>query len=218
MNPWNKILSRIVSGRLHHNGVVLAGATVEARMKEYAYRDLFKSLIAMQDRRHTIWGTPEGLAAALNMDLGDLKEAMARLMAPDPNSRNQEHEGRRVVEIPGGYMLTGGESVVEDTGGDRTEYFRNKKREQRAAARQNGVAPAQTPTQRLWSLNQQAMACKDRIRDIDMEPSNWTRGERGKKQRTPEAAVQIAELETKLKELTRAMTEISNPQTPTTPQ
>lgn len=44
---------------------------------------------------------PKLLAACIGTDIGAVRDAIALLCAPDPDSRNQDHEGRRLLHLGG---------------------------------------------------------------------------------------------------------------------
>lgn len=95
-------------------------------------RIVWVTMLAITDREGIVSASIPGLAAMANVDLKDCESALARLKAPDKYSRTKEHDGRRIEDVDGGWRILNylkyrekGRSV------DRTEYFREKKREQR---------------------------------------------------------------------------------------
>jgi hypothetical protein len=63
------------------------------------------TMLAMSDHVGRVWGSIPGLANRARVPLEKCEEALASLMGPDKYSRTREHDGRRVVEIDGGWRL-----------------------------------------------------------------------------------------------------------------
>jgi hypothetical protein len=67
------------------------------------------TLLAAQDREGYVYASPAGIARIAALPLETVKAALARFMEPDPEStdriRAPENEGRRIVEVEGGYRL-----------------------------------------------------------------------------------------------------------------
>jgi hypothetical protein len=63
------------------------------------------TLLALCDSRGNVSTSVPGLATSAGVSLDQCVEALERLMAPDKWSRTQEHEGRRIEEIDGGYRV-----------------------------------------------------------------------------------------------------------------
>jgi hypothetical protein len=63
------------------------------------------TMLAMADRQGRIHASVPGLAGRARVALEATREALACLMAPDPDSRTKDFEGRRVEEIDGGWRL-----------------------------------------------------------------------------------------------------------------
>jgi len=74
-------------------------------------RLLFITLLAMCDKEGCVYGSRGGLerAAMIDPNACDEMNPWEVLLSPDPDSsdkmRAPEHEGRRIVEIPGGFQL-----------------------------------------------------------------------------------------------------------------
>jgi hypothetical protein len=63
------------------------------------------TMLAKANRNGDVLASVPGLADAARVSLDQCVEALARLSAPDPWSRTKEHEGRRIVEVDGGWRL-----------------------------------------------------------------------------------------------------------------
>ena len=72
-------------------------------------RILFITLLAICDRQGVVYGSRDGISRIANIDVDEIDDAWASLLAPDGDSsdrlRNPENEGRRIEEIPGGFRL-----------------------------------------------------------------------------------------------------------------
>ena len=62
-------------------------------------------MLAMADRKGRVWASVPGLANRARVDLEDARKAISTLLAPDPDSRTPDFEGRRIEPIDGGWLL-----------------------------------------------------------------------------------------------------------------
>ena len=63
------------------------------------------TMLAKANRNGDVLASVPGLADAARVSLDQCVEALARLSAPDVWSRTKEHEGRRIIEVDGGWRL-----------------------------------------------------------------------------------------------------------------
>lgn len=63
------------------------------------------AMLAMADRKGRVWGSVPGLAHRARVSVEGAQRALGVFMAPDPFSRTKDHEGRRIGEIDGGWIL-----------------------------------------------------------------------------------------------------------------
>lgn len=73
--------------------------------EEMHVKIVWVTMLALADRNGHVSASVPGLADAARVTIPQCREALQRLMAPDPDSRSKEHEGRRVEEIDGGWRL-----------------------------------------------------------------------------------------------------------------
>ncbi len=66
---------------------------------------LWITLLAMSDRDGAIQASIPGLADAARITLDECLEGLEKLKAPDPYSRTKDFEGRRIIEVDGGFVL-----------------------------------------------------------------------------------------------------------------
>ncbi len=63
------------------------------------------TMLAMSDRDGEVKASVPGLADRARVERVHCEQALAMLMAPDPDSRTPDHEGRRIEKIDGGWRL-----------------------------------------------------------------------------------------------------------------
>ena len=68
-------------------------------------RIVFLTLLALSDADGFVEAAAPGLALSANVPLDRVRAALARLEAPDPDSRTPSDEGRRVLHVEGGYHI-----------------------------------------------------------------------------------------------------------------
>jgi hypothetical protein len=72
-------------------------------------RILWITMLALKDREHQVLASVPGLASVANIPVESCRAGLAKLMSPDPDSRTKEHEGRRISETDGGWLILNGE-------------------------------------------------------------------------------------------------------------
>lgn len=94
------------------------------------------TMLALSDKNGEVWGSIPGLADMARVSIEQCEDALKELESPDKYSRSQEHEGKRIETIDGGWMLLNHPKYKRLLSADeRREYFRVRKAEQRAAAK-----------------------------------------------------------------------------------
>lgn len=68
-------------------------------------RLVWVTMLALADRDGVVEASIPGLADAARVTLEECEEALQSLMSPDPYSRTKDHEGRRIAEVNGGWLL-----------------------------------------------------------------------------------------------------------------
>jgi hypothetical protein len=95
-------------------------------------RIVWITLLAMADKDGIAEGSVPGLADFARIPVKATREALARLSAPDPDSRSQEHDGRRIQAVDGGWQLLNHAKYRAKMGADeRREYNRLKQAQYR---------------------------------------------------------------------------------------
>ncbi|MEP6990090.1 MAG: hypothetical protein ABJA80_04100, partial [bacterium] len=68
-------------------------------------RILWVTMLAMADEEGVVDAAVPGLAKRAGISIAECRAGLDELLAPDPYSRTKEHEGRRVEEVDGGWLL-----------------------------------------------------------------------------------------------------------------
>jgi hypothetical protein len=90
------------------------------------------TMLALKDRSHHVRGTPSYLARVARVTDDECQVALAKLSGPDPHSRSTEHEGRRISDVPGGWVVLNGDRYQKMLSyEERREYNRQKQAEYR---------------------------------------------------------------------------------------
>jgi len=112
--------------------------------EDNATRIVWITMLAMADQDGVVEASIPGLADAARVTLAETEAALTKLMAPDPYSRSKKLEGRRVVEVDGGWQLvTYQEQRSKSSPEQRREKARERKRQQRERERGSGHAMSQ---------------------------------------------------------------------------
>ncbi len=96
-------------------------------------RIVWITLLAMADQRGVAEGSVPGLADFARVSVDECRAALTELMAPDPDSRTKDWDGRRIEEVDGGWLLLNhGKYRAKMNADERREYLRKKQAEHRA--------------------------------------------------------------------------------------
>lgn len=87
--------------------VKLYGSILDSTVwrEDHGTRLVWITMLAMADASGIVEASVPGLADRARVTLDECKHALARLMAPDEYSRTQDHEGRRIAVVDGGWQL-----------------------------------------------------------------------------------------------------------------
>jgi len=105
-------------------------------------RCVWIALIATKDKAGDVRGNPRSLARVANVSLEAVNQALERFQQPDPDSNNQELEGRRIQAIPGGWHIVS-HSLYRAK--DYREHEAERKQAWRERNRTSGTSPGQVP-------------------------------------------------------------------------
>ena len=99
------------------------------------------TMLALADSRGRVWASVPGLADVSRISVDDCRAALVVLKAPDSDSRDQSHEGRRIEDIDGGwYVLNYPKYRAIRNEEDRREQTRAAVRRHRAKAHVSPVS------------------------------------------------------------------------------
>lgn len=126
MNTWSPIWSQIVDSSLWE--------------EPYYVRVLFTSMLALKDVDFVVKLDTYKLAKRANMKEQEVIDGLKILCAPDGRRVGpQEHEGRRVEEVEGGWLILNGEkyramikTVAEERKRERNRLWMAKHRAMKA--------------------------------------------------------------------------------------
>lgn len=119
------------------------------------------TMLAMADSRGRVWASIPGLANRARIPVEDARVAIATFLAPDPDSRSPENEGRRIEVIDGGWRLVNHEKyrAIRDED-SRRDYQREWDRSNRKRAGKNPTNPTNSDHDRPQPTQAEAEADK----------------------------------------------------------
>jgi len=97
---------------------------------------LWITMLAMSDMQGKIEASIPGLAHLARIGVPETEAGLKKLLASDPYSRTKEHDGRRIAEIDGGWLILNRAKYREKMTADerreyRAEWMRNKRKDER---------------------------------------------------------------------------------------
>lgn len=114
-------------------------------------RIVWITMLAMCDARGVVEASLPGLTDAARVTMDECRDALERLSAPDQYSRTRDHDGRRVAEVDGGWLVLN-RTKYRDSVSYEHERARNAERQRRYRERHsdssNGVTESNGVTQR----------------------------------------------------------------------
>lgn len=114
----------------------------------YPTRIVWVTMLAMADARGNVYGAVPGLARRANVTLQEVEAALAAFLAPDPYSRTQADDGRRIEAIDGGWRLINhGKYAAVRNGDERKQYQRQWDRDHRGGRPNNAKRTPDNPRQ-----------------------------------------------------------------------
>ena len=95
-------------------------------------RIVWITMLALKNERHLVEASLPGLADMARVSITECEKAVKKLESKDGYSRNQDHGGRRIERVQGGWKILNGEYYRSMMSlDDRREYQRNYHREYR---------------------------------------------------------------------------------------
>jgi hypothetical protein len=104
-------------------------------------RITFITMLAMCDAVGLCAATAPGIARRANLPLGRVRTALAKLEAPDLESRTTDNEGRRIRRVNGGYLVLNYVDYQQKDHGAaaRARRYRERLKAQRERDERDGV-------------------------------------------------------------------------------
>lgn len=135
---------------------------------------VFLAMLVLADKDGSVDMTPEKLAAAAGYPLDIVLKGIFELEKPDPRSRTPDEDGRRIVHLHSagwGWQITNYAKYRDiRTSEERREYFRIKKQEQRAAAKELLTCPTiSTPVHTVHPSDAESDAYAESDSESDAE-------------------------------------------------
>ena len=98
------------------------------------------TILAMKNSEGQVFSSVIGLADAAKVTLEECRQALAVLLAPDPNDTSKVEEGRRIREIPGGWQVVNHDMYRFSTD-EKRAYWAAQKAKQRQKKKQKIEPP-----------------------------------------------------------------------------
>jgi hypothetical protein len=100
------------------------------------------AMLAACDAEGVVEGSIPGFAHLARVSPEEMRQALSILLAPDPDSRTKDHDGRRIEAIEGGWLILNYlkyREVAQAQEGSRAPYLRAwRKRKREEAFREPG--------------------------------------------------------------------------------
>lgn len=84
-------------------------------------------MLTLADKRGEVSGSIGGLAHIANVTREECETALTLFLAPDPDSRTPEHEGRRIEKIDGGWLVLNAEKYRDLRTETQVEWAEKKR-------------------------------------------------------------------------------------------
>lgn len=89
-------------------------------------RILWITMLAMKNERHMVEASLPGLADMARITMEECEESLKKLESPDKYSRNQDHQGRRIERVQGGWLILNGEYYRRQMSEDERREYKRK--------------------------------------------------------------------------------------------
>jgi len=95
-------------------------------------RIVWITMLAMKDKNGEVFGSIPGLARIAGVDVESCRNAIAKFLSPDVDSRTKDDEGRRISEIDGGWHVNNHDKYRDmESSADRAEKATQRQRKKR---------------------------------------------------------------------------------------
>lgn len=109
--------------------------------EDHATLRVWIALLATADADGVVEGSIPGFANLARVTVAEMKVAIEKLSAPDPESRTPDNEGRRIEAIEGGWLVLNYamyRKQAQAKEGSRAPYYRTYRARKRAEAFREG--------------------------------------------------------------------------------
>ena len=100
------------------------------------------TMLALKNSHHMVEASVPGLARMARVDRESVEAALKKFLEPDPDSRSREFDGRRIEEVPGGWLILNGEKyrrlMAEDERRVKNRIYKRDERERK----KGGLGPS----------------------------------------------------------------------------
>lgn len=115
-------------------------------------RIVWITMLVMKDKNGCIYSSIIGLADRAKVLPSECREALQILLAPDPDDTSKVMEGRRLIEIKGGWQIVNHEAYRFSTEA-RRQYWRDQKAKSRAKQKEKGGPPSREAAAKAHELD-----------------------------------------------------------------
>lgn len=146
-------------------------------------RIVWITMLAMADRRGRVWAAIPGLANRARVPIADCETALKAFLRPDPYSRTKDHDGRRIAEIDGGWVLLNHAKFrALQAEADKREADAERQRQKRA----NGPRGTVAKVAGSRGLSQVVAEVAQADADTEADTSKEKEKKRAREKKTPE--------------------------------
>jgi hypothetical protein len=133
-------------------------------MEDKDTRIVWITMLAMKDQDGIVRAARVSLAHRARVSESECEKALKVLSAPDPQSMTKDNEGRRIKEVPGGWIILNHELYRFSTEAKR-EFWRQQKADQRESKKAREARLTSEARERRFkkALDRGDQAAADRI-------------------------------------------------------
>lgn len=103
-------------------------------------------LLAAKNKNGFVSGSPKAIAHMVRLSVKDAREALTILESPDPDSKNDEFEGRRIKKVESGWLILNHaryrDAIARAEKNDYSRKLMKKRYDEKKAAEASGETPA----------------------------------------------------------------------------
>ena len=187
--------------------------------EDHATRIVWVTMLAMADREGRVHAALPGLARRAVVTLEEAERAIGRLTAPDPYSRSREHDGRRIVEVDGGWQILNHAKYArllsdEDTKRRKREWWEKNRARPLDAKTSSGESSPSSKRLVSGSLDANSTHSTHVDAEVEVDAEVDAEGVRGRPRQAAQSKPQeMPPLDLVIADSERPVAELSAPQT-----